>query len=437
MKKSALQVLCAVILFFSLVVPVFAKPGDLVYVVPIKGTIDPGLATFVERIYEEAEQAGAARVILEIDTYGGYIDAAIRIKERALASTVPTSSFVTKKAISAGALITLAGEKIFMASGTTIGAAEPRAGEEKADEKVVSMWAQELRATAEAYGRDGNIAAAMADSDIVIPGLKEKGKLLTLTQKQALDLKFADYAALDRAEVLKLSDLSGARIVEVQPGPAEMLARWATSPYVSPVLLTLGIAGLVLEILTIGWGIAGTIGLISMGLYFGGHILAGFTGWEAILLFMVGIILLLVEALVVPGFGFAGVAGIAALVVSIVMSSASMEQAVISLIIALLGTAVLVVASFKFVKTRRVWSRLILGLRQEKSAGYVAPEESLTQFLGAEGITITPLRPAGAIEIAGVRIDVVSEGGFVPRETKVKVVKVEGTRVVVRQSNEG
>lgn len=434
MCKLRTQWFWILLILLILSVPALAQPGDVVYIIPIEGNIDPALASFVERIYDEAEEADAARVILEIDTYGGYIDAAILINERALRSSVPTTSFVTKKAISAGALITLSGEKIFMAPGTTIGAAEPRLGDQKADEKVVSMWSQKLRAAAETYGRDGNIAAAMADADIEIEGLKAKGKLLTLTQQQALELKMADFSAANRQEVLNLSNLSDSRVVVAEAISAENLARWVTNPYISPILLTIGFAGIILELLTVGWGVSGLLGLTSLGLYFGGHFIAGFTGWESILLFIIGIILMLVEIFVVPGFGIAGVAGLGAMIFSIILTATSLEQAIISLIIALLGTVVLVVISFKYMRTRRMWNRLILGTRQEKSEGYVAPEENLSELLGAQGISLTPLRPSGTAEINGKRIDVVTEGGFIPRDTEVQVVQVEGTRVVVRMS---
>lgn len=434
MCKLRTQWFWILLILLILSVPALAQPGDVVYIIPIEGNIDPALASFVERIYDEAEEADAARVILEIDTYGGYIDAAILINERALRSSVPTTSFVTKKAISAGALITLSGEKIFMAPGTTIGAAEPRLGDQKADEKVVSMWSQKLRAAAETYGRDGNIAAAMADADIEIEGLKAKGKLLTLTQQQALELKMADFSAANRQEVLNLSNLSDSRVVVAEASSAENLARWVTNPYISPILLTIGFAGIILELLTVGWGVSGLLGLTSLGLYFGGHFIAGFTGWESILLFIIGIILMLVEIFVVPGFGIAGVAGLGAMIFSIILTATSLEQAIISLIIALLGTVVLVVISFKYMRTRRLWNRLILGTRQEKSEGYVAPEENLSELLGAQGISLTPLRPSGTAEINGKRIDVVTEGGFIPRDTEVQVVQVEGTRVVVRMS---
>lgn len=410
-----------------------AAPVGSVYVIPIADTIDPGLAAFVERSYEEAEAAKASRVILEIDTYGGRIDAAIRINERIMASPLPTVSFVSKKAVSAGALIALSGEKIAMAPGTTMGAAEPRIGNEKADEKVVSLWANKLAGAAEAHGRDDRVAAAMADADIEIPGLVEKGKLLTLTPKQALEWNFTDFIASNRQEVLREMGMAEARVVEMKPTGAETLSRWVTNPYISPILLAVGIAGIVLEVFTAGWGVAGTLGVISFGLFFGGHMIAGLTGWESVLLFILGIILLLVEAFFIPGFGVAGIGGMVALVVSIIMASPSLEQAIISLIFALIGSVALLALSFKFVKTRRVWKGLILGTRQEKGEGYVAPEAGLNRLLGEEGITLTPLRPAGAVEIDGSRVDVVTNGEFIARDTRVEVIKVEGSRVIVKE----
>jgi len=184
---------------------------------------------------------------------------------------------------------------------------------------------------------------------------------------------------------------------------------------------------------TPGFGIPGGLGLVSLALYFGGHIIAGLTGWEAVLLFLLGLILLAVEILVLPGFGIAGTGGLAALVISIVLAAPSTQQAITSLVVAILGTGLLVGLSFKFLPTRRVWRRLVLNDKQDSWAGYVAPETSLAGYVGQYGKTITPLRPAGAVELAsGERLDVVTDGSFIPRGTPVKVVKVEGARVVVR-----
>ena len=415
--------------------PVYAQAA-VVYVVPVSGTVDGGLAAYIDRACREAEDDQADLLLLEIDTYGGRVDSAITIKERILRCQVPTASFVTGKAISAGALIALAGEKMVMAPGTTIGAAEPRLGEAKADEKVVSMWSKELAATAEARGRNGQIAAAMADSDIAIAGLVDKGKLLTLTQAQALQYKMADFSAVDRQAALAVLGLANAQVVEVTPSAMETVSRWATNPYIAPLLLTVGICGVILEVFIAGWGVAGVVGLTAFALFFGGHIMAGFSGWESVLLFLLGIILLGLEAFVIPGFGITGAAGIIAVLASVVIASASMEQALISLAVALIASVVLLGLSFRFLKTRRLWQRLILGVRQENSAGYVAQGSNLSRFQDQTGIAASPLRPAGVAEIAGERVDVVTEGGFIPAGSRIQVIKVEGVRVVVKQINE-
>lgn len=428
------KMLWGVLLSLCLVWPAQAQ-GSVVYHARLSGTVEGGMAAFVERACREAEENQADLLLLEIDTYGGRIDSAITIKERILACQVPTASFISGKAISAGALIALAGEKVLMAPGTTIGAAEPRLGDAKADEKVVSMWSKELAATAEARGRDGQIAAAMADADIVIPGLVEKGKLLTMTQSQALQYKMADGAAASRGEALAFLGFADAQVVELVPSTAETISGWVTHPYVAPILLTVGIVGILLEIFTVGFGVAGTVGLLAFALFFGGHILAGFSGWWAVMLFLIGIILLLVEAILLPGFGFAGAGGIAAVLASIVLASSSMEQALYSLVAALLASTVLLVLSFRFLKTRRLWQRLILGDRQDNSQGYVAQAGNLDRFLERTGTAISSLRPAGVAEIDGERVDVVTEGDFILAGSPVRVVQVEGVRVVVKQAD--
>jgi membrane-bound serine protease (ClpP class) len=170
-----------------------------------------------------------------------------------------------------------------------------------------------------------------------------------------------------------------------------------------------------------------------LGLFFGGSMLAGMSGWEAVLIFILGLILLGVEVLILPGFGVVGIAGLGAMIVSIILAAPDLEQAVISLVLAIFGTIVLLFLSIKLLPSRRVWQRLVLGVKQEKEEGYLAPSLSLQDLLGAEGISVSPLRPAGTIEVNGERIDVVTDGNFIPVNTPVKVVKVEGSRVIVRR----
>lgn len=423
---------------FAILMPLWAAADEpVVYVVKVEDTIEPGLVKFLDRAYAEAEKERAQWVILEINTLGGRIDSAMEIRDRIMAARIPTAALVTHRAISAGALITLACPKVIMDPASTIGAAEPRlfslGGEtQPADEKTVSAWREEMAETARVHGRDPQLAAAMVDADIEIPGVIEKGKLLTLGAAQAKELGVADFIGRSPDEVLQFLGVPGAKTVDFEISKAEKLARWANQPLVGIVLLTIGLAGLVLELFTLGWGIAGTVGIISLALFFGSSLVAGLAGWEAIILFIVGLLLLLLEILVIPGFGFAGIGGLAAMAISVFLASESPQQALLSIAVALIGTLVLVIVGMRLMGSRNLWSRLILQTRQEKQTGYQAPSLQLENFLGQEGRAVTQLRPAGTIEIDGQRVDVVTEGEFISRGSWVQVIKVEGTRVVVR-----
>lgn len=221
----------------------------------------------------------------------------------------------------------------------------------------------------------------------------------------------------------------------LDPGWASF-AEIVTNPYLAPLLLTIGIAGIIIEILTVGWGIAGFVGLSSLALYFGGHFLAGFTGWEAILLFLLGIILLSVE-IFMPGFGLPGFGGIVCIVVSIVLSAPNWEAGIISLVLAIIGTIILSLLSFKFLTKRKFWNRLVLGTKYQKEEGYIPQSEDLSIHLGKKGEAISILRPAGTVVLDdGTRLDVVSDGGFIKRGERIEVIRAEGIRLIVRSVRE-
>lgn len=429
-------VLIMIVLMLVIANPTPAADQNMVYIIPVRETIDPGLAKFVVRSYQDAVRMNADMVILEIDTPGGRVDAALDIRDTIRSSTIPTSALVKGQAISAGSFITIASKTIGMVPGSTIGDAEPRIGNERADEKMLSYWRGEMASTAEANGRDREIAKAMVDRDIEIPGLVEKGKLLTLTFNQAKELGYADYIVKDRQEFLAALGFKDAKIIEAELSAAEKLTRIVTNPYIAPLLLTIGIAGLVIEVLTIGWGIAGSAGIISLALYFGGHLLAGFTGWEVILLFILGIILLGIEA-IAPGFGLPGIGGIGCILASIVLAAPSWETGIVSLVLALVGTIVLVLLSFKFLTRRKFWDRLILGLKYNKEEGYIPHSQDLSIYVNQKGVAYTPLRPAGSVLLDnGTKLDVVTAGEFIMRGERVEIYMVEGSRVIVRTYNQ-
>ena len=402
-----------------------------VYVIPLRGQIEHGLASFMSRGLREAAEARADAVIIDIDTPGGYVDAALKMRDAIISSEVRTIAYVNSRAWSAGALIAIACDDIGMKIGSSMGAAETRPKEEK----YISAVRAEFEATAELRNRDPIVAGAMVDADVEIPGLIERGKILTLTATMAEDLGFVEYKIRNMDELLEQSDLTGALLVEVKQTSAEWFARLLTNQLAAEILLTLGLIGLAIELFTPGFGIPGTVGIVSLGLFFGGRIMAGLAGWEVVVLFLVGLILLLLEVFVIPGFGVAGILGIVSLIASFVLSYPTPGEGAAALAIAI-GIAIVIVALMVFLLSRggrkgRAPAKLILDHTEAPEEGYVAVKthESLAN---AEGVVLTPLKPVGVVDFDGRRVEAISEGLFVMRGARVRVIHIEGNKVFVR-----
>ncbi|MDK2929939.1 MAG: hypothetical protein PWR07_70 [Bacillota bacterium] len=408
-----------------------APEDKTVYVLSVEGPIEPGLAAYLKRGFEAARDARAACVLIEVDTFGGRVDAATEIRDLIFDLGVPSVAFVKGRAWSAGALVTLAAEKIAMAPGASIGAAETIPKEEKA----ISALRGEFEATAEARGRDPRVAAAMVDADIVIEGLIGQGKLLTLTAQKAKELGLADLVAGTRGEVLRKFGFADAELVEVQQNWAEKVARFLTEPTVSSILLIIGFLGLLFEVTSPGWGVPGTAGLVALALFFGGRMMAGIAGWEVVGLFILGFILLMVEAFLIPGFGVAGIGGIVAIFASLVLSFRDLREAAFVISFSLVVTAFIVATAFKYLGRSPAIGRLILRTSEAAREGYVATPERQA-YLGRVGRTLTVMRPSGTILVDGARLDAVSEGDFIPKDAVVEVVDVAGPRLVVRVHEE-
>lgn len=429
----------------TLATPVAAAP-PVVYLAPVDGIIDLGLAPFVERVVAEAETADASAVILEINTFGGRVDAAVLIRDTLLRAKVPTVAFVNKRAISAGALISLAAERIAMADGATIGAATPvevgAPGEpaRPVAEKTVSYMRKEFRATAESRGRPPLLAEAMVDTDVVVEGLVDKGKLLTLTTTEALEHRVADFRADSLEAVLRHLALEGADVRRARTTWAEALVRFLTHPVVSSLLVTVGILGVLVELRTPGFGIPGAAGLVSLALFFWGHWLVRLVGWEELLLVGIGVMLLAMEIFVVPGFGATGVLGLVAVVAGLGLSLLG-AGATWSAIMAAVGRVALAVllglagalAAMRLLPRLPVGRRLILSTELQAGAGYGSAPERDRQWLGKRGTATSSLRPAGIAEIEGERVDVVSDGEFIDSGQPLEVIRVDGNRIVVRR----
>jgi membrane-bound serine protease (ClpP class) len=410
-----------------------AAPQQSVFVVPITGPVEKGLYRYLDRAFGEAERAGASAIILELNTPGGTLDAAFDISDLILDSPVPVYAYVRYSALSAGAYLALSCRRLYMAPGSTIGAAEVRTltGEEVEDEKLLSAWEAKMRAVARQQGKDPQVAAAMVNREIAIEGVIREGNLLTLTDTEALDINFTDGIFHTRSELLAELGLAGAEVRTVATSPAETLARYITHPAVATLLIAIGLAALVIEVMTAGFGVAGTISILAFALFFGGHIFAGLAGREVIFLFALGIILLMVEAFI-PNFGIVGLSGLTAVVASVVLSAATTGQGLRMISVAFFLALLIILISFHFLKRKGLWSQIVLQYAETKDLGYVGPGDA-SHLVGMTGLTLTPLRPAGTAEIDGKRVDVVSEGGFVPQSAEIKVVGTEGSRIVVRQ----
>jgi membrane-bound serine protease (ClpP class) len=428
--------------FATFASPLAQEKRPVVYVAPIEGIIDLGLAPFVERVLDEASDAGAAAVILEINTFGGRVDAAVQIRDALLGARVPTVAYVNRRAISAGALISLAAQHLVMAPGATLGAAtpvmagEPGGGTQAVSEKTLSYVRKEFRATAESRNRPALMAEAMVDADVAIRGVIEKGKLLTLTTDEALKHKVAEHRADSLEAALERVGITGAELRRVSPNWAENVVRFLTHPVLSSLLVTLGMLGILIELRSPGFGVAGAVGVGALAAFFWGHWLVQLAGWGELLLALGGIVLLLVEFFVIPGFGFAGILGIlallGALIMSVVGSGATPEFLMLAAGRILLALLAALAASFvllRFMPRTPFGRRLIL---QSDLGEYGSAPESDLRWLGKRGRTTSPLRPAGIVDIEGVRLDVVSEGELVEPGTPVEVIRVDGNRIVVR-----
>ena len=408
-----------------------ANSNEIVYMVPLTGVVEAGLESYLERSFREAEDDGASAIILQLNTPGGIINSATNIRTLIANSPVPVYAYVRHNAISAGAFLALSCRALYMAPASTIGAAEPRTmtgGE--VDEKIISYWEAEMRAVAEQQGKDPEVAAAMVRKEIAIEGLVPDTRLLTLTTQEAERIGYTDGVFATRAELLRHLNLSGATVVTVPQSPAEELARFITDPNVATIIITIALAALVIEVMTAGFGVAGMISILAFALFFGGHIVAGLAGREVVFLFLLGIILLLVEAFI-PNFGVLGVSGLAAVVMSIVLSAPTTGAGLRMFFMSFFLASLIIAAAFRFLKRTGLWSQIILQFAETKEEGYVGPKDA-SHLVGQIGITVTPLRPAGVAEINGKRVDVISEGNFIAQATPVTVVATEGTRVVVR-----
>jgi len=384
-----------------------AAPSGEVLVVPIEGTVDEGMAHLVQRAVDQANAEHASALVLDVNTPGGLVSAAFEIRDAMFSAKVPTVAYVSQRAYSAGALITLSAQKIVMAPGSSIGAAEPIPN----DPKHVSALRAEFASTAARNHRDPVLAAAMVDKSVAAPAYKAAGAILSLTDDEAKRAHIADAIEPTLADALAAEGLRGT-LAHADYTWGELLARFATSPEVSGILLTIGVLGLIVEIQTLH-GIGGAVAVVALGLFFGTHVYAGFSNGVVIALALAGLLgTLALVAAVVLAFGLAFIfVAVQAISIAIVLSA----------IVLFLSSRVFPESAF----FRRI---AFVGVQGPE---YVASRD-FSDLAGKTGFATSYLRPAGVASIDGRRVDVLTEGDFVQAGSPIRVNRVEGARIFVR-----
>ena len=459
-RVAALLVLLALCLPPLLRAQEAAEPAPAEEAAPtghiVTGVIDDeiGHATtaFVLRLIETAEKEKAAALVLEINTFGGRVDAAVAIRDALLDTKTPTVAWIHRRAISAGALISFACDKIIISEGGTMGAATPiqiAPGSQEAtpvSEKYVSYFRQEMRATAETNGRNGDIAEAMVDADMEVPGISEKGKLLTLTTDTAVEYKVADAIASTMEEVLKFLDID-TEPQSIKRTWAEDLVGFLTSSAVAGILFMAMVALGYMEYQSPGFGAFGYGAILCFLLLYGSHYLVNLAGWEEMLLFGIGVVLLVIELFVTPGFGIVGaLGGICVFAAAVLLLLAGditdfhftnpfTADAVLRVLVSTALSILIIVSLMSYLPRKKAPGMLVLAHVEAGAAGYAshASDETTQGLVGTEGETLTPLRPSGRARLAGRRVDVESEGDYIDKGERVRVLRVQPGKVIVRR----
>lgn len=438
MKSKTSLLICTIVLLLSSLG--FAQ--STVYRVTFDEEISLSLVPYLKRALELATKEKADALIVEINTFGGRVDAATQLKDLLIDAKIPTLAFVNKRAISAGALITLSCKKIAMAPGSTMGAATVVDQEgKKGSEKYQSYMRAEMRSTAQKNGRNLKIAEGMVDERIVIPGLVDSTQLVSLDDVEAVNLKMADTIVGSAKAAAEAFGYSNPLIIDVKTNWAEEFVRFLNNPIIASLLIMLGLAGIYTEIKTPGFGVPGILGILFLTLFFGSSLILELASWFEIVLFIFGLAAILLEIFVIPGFGVAGVIGILLMLASLFFSLFNTEGyfdfslvqvAIIQLGSALLGFLFLGFLAYKFLPNTRTFKAFVLDTESGSKTGFTSAPD-YTGLTGKEGTALTVLRPAGTAIIEGTRYDVVTQGDYIEKDSPIKVILVEGVRIVVQK----
>lgn len=422
-----------------------AQTSSKVYVIDIREEISPGMARKLGKALDEALASKADLVILRINTYGGLLESADTMRTRLLNLPIPVVAFIDNNAASAGALIAIACNRIYMTGGSSIGAATVvnETGEPLPD-KYQSYMRSIMRSTAEKRGRDPLIAEAMVDSRTFIPGVNDSGRVLTFTTSEAIQNKYCEQQVSNLEDVLVAENRSGAQQLFYQATWVDNVITFFTNPAVSGVLLLIILGGIYFELQTPGIGFPLLAAATAAVLYFVPLYLDGMAAnWE-ILLAIIGFALLAVEFFVLPGFGIAGISGLVLIVLAFSfsmvgndgfdfspVSGRQLTVAFATVVIAMFASIVLAFITGRSLMRSSRFGKMVLQSTLDASDGFVSSDTGLAQLVGSSGISETLLRPSGKVRLGDRIYDAVSENGFIDKGCTVTVKAINGSSLVV------
>ena len=435
---------------------------ELYFSIDLKKNVGSTTWIYIQKGFEEARKANANIIIIEMNTYGGEVSFADSIRTKILNSDIPVIVFIDNNAASAGALISIACDKIYMSQAATIGAASvvDQTGQ-KLPDKYQSYMRATMRATAEAHGKDtvvtGNdtvvkwkrdplIAEAMVDERTVVPNVADSGKILTLTTQEALKYGYCDGTAENIREIIKKeSGNQPYELVKFKPTTWDNIKGFLMSPILQGILIMLIIGGIYFELQSPGIGFALGVAITAAVLYFAPLYIDGLAAnWE-IILFVIGLILIAFEIFVIPGFGISGISGIALVVTGLILSllnnvnfdfepvhPGDTGKAILTVIGGLtLGFGLILYLSSK-IGSKGLFRKLALETTLENKEGYVGVSLEADNLVGKTGVASTVLRPSGKVKVDGKVYDAVSVNGeFIEKGIQVIIVRYETGQVYV------
>lgn len=450
MKKNAINILRYYFVFvMSFFVTTLAFSEDeekKVLLMKIDSEIDPRTNRYSKLALDRAEEIEADLVILELDTYGGAVNDADDIRTRMLEFEKPILVFINKDAASAGALISIACDSIYMAPGASIGAATVVvATGEAAPDKYQSYMRSIMRSTAEANGRNPQIAEAMVDQEIEIDSITEAGNVLTFSTSEAIKHNFCEAEVKSIEEILKRNGIENYEIIEFELNLSERIIRIFLNPFISGILILVIIGGIYFELQTPGVGFPIAASIIAAIFYFVPYYLNGLAAnWE-IIVFFVGVILLLVEVFVIPGFGVAGVGGVFLIIGSLILvminndffdfsfvDASEITKAAAATLSGLLASIILMFFGGVRLTQTKVFKRISLEDTQKRSEGYTSNFDQRS-YLGMRGKSYTVLRPSGKIFVDGELKDAFTRGEFIEKDKEIEVIDESGTSLRVKE----